>query len=638
MENLPTRNNNPGDLRVAQGSFGKYNSPQEGYAALLNDLHAKQTGNTSTGLGPNSTLADFANKYAPPTENNSAQYTANLANHMGVSPDATLSSLDLGKWADAVAAAEGYNGAQGQAAPAPETAQAPAPTNGYVDPNAASAPQDTSGYGFVTPPAPQQEIAGQPTQEEQQSTGLGGLVRGAGHLLAGAEAPFLGVAAIPAQLLAKGLGKEDPFAQGIPAGIPGMHQTSDVTPLDLEKKAGDIAQVGSYFVPGAEGLGGVAGATAMGALQGGGAAMSQGENLSGVGAGAALGAGTGLALGGGSIAAGVGVRALGDTMSGQASERLLQGIKDAYGSSLNLNAAERGFETRSGHDLAQILMNNGVALGRHENGTLDASEAIPKLQQVLTPLNAKADAIVGNEMLNTKAANFIHMDNAEAQLVERIKASNMDSLEKESAVATAEKLFAATKREYGDVVSPQVAEKVKQVLQGTAFKKALTTTDALDKNVSYLASDVMRSNVEKAIGGEAGKEYRAINHQRGDLIDAITRLTKLDGTRLLKGGRLGNMAGGVVGAISGAASGFGALGALAGDYFGTRAAEYMNNPATKIAAAKLKAKAAGIVPGVIGGAGRALGKGLAATGNAIGKGARAAGLLGNVGYSNDATR
>ena len=92
--NLPTRNNNPGDLRdTSTGSFRQFNSPQEGYAALLNDLHAKQTGTTTTGLGPSSTLADFAKTYAPPSENNSAQYAANLANHMGVRPDAPLSSI-----------------------------------------------------------------------------------------------------------------------------------------------------------------------------------------------------------------------------------------------------------------------------------------------------------------------------------------------------------------------------------------------------------------------------------------------------------------------------------------------------------------------------------------------------------------
>lgn len=112
MPNLPTRNNNPGDLRdVKTGGFRTFSDPKEGYAALLNDLHAKQTGTTSTGLGPASTLADFAKVYAPPEDNNnSAKYAADLANQIGVSPATPLSQLDLGKWADAVAKNEGYQG------------------------------------------------------------------------------------------------------------------------------------------------------------------------------------------------------------------------------------------------------------------------------------------------------------------------------------------------------------------------------------------------------------------------------------------------------------------------------------------------------------------------------------------------
>lgn len=110
MPNLPTRNNNPGDLRdPSTGSFKQFSDPKQGYAALLNDLHAKQIGTTTTGLGPSSSLADFAKVYAPPGDNNnSAKYAADLANHIGVAPDSQLKDLDLGKWADAVAKNEGY--------------------------------------------------------------------------------------------------------------------------------------------------------------------------------------------------------------------------------------------------------------------------------------------------------------------------------------------------------------------------------------------------------------------------------------------------------------------------------------------------------------------------------------------------
>jgi len=112
METLANRNNNPGNIKdVSTGQFKTYATPQEGYAALLNDLEIKKSGKSRTGLKSDQTLADFAKVYAPDTDNNNpAQYTANIANHMGVRPDAKISELDTGKWAEAIANAEGYKG------------------------------------------------------------------------------------------------------------------------------------------------------------------------------------------------------------------------------------------------------------------------------------------------------------------------------------------------------------------------------------------------------------------------------------------------------------------------------------------------------------------------------------------------
>lgn len=106
MTNLPTKNNNPGDLKdPSTGQFQVFNTPQEGFGALLNDLQIKIKHH------PDHTLADFANQYAPPSDNNNtAQYTANLANKLGVSPDTPIGSLQpqIGKFAEAVASNEGY--------------------------------------------------------------------------------------------------------------------------------------------------------------------------------------------------------------------------------------------------------------------------------------------------------------------------------------------------------------------------------------------------------------------------------------------------------------------------------------------------------------------------------------------------
>ena len=112
MENIPTRLNNPGDLKdPSTGEFRQFDDSAQGYEALLNDLQGKITGNTKTGLGPNSTLVDFSKVWAPVTDNNDpGQYAANLATKMGVAPNATLGSLQpqIGKFAEAIASNEGF--------------------------------------------------------------------------------------------------------------------------------------------------------------------------------------------------------------------------------------------------------------------------------------------------------------------------------------------------------------------------------------------------------------------------------------------------------------------------------------------------------------------------------------------------
>lgn len=110
MDTPAIRNNNPGNLKdPSTGQFRMFKTPQEGYAALLNDLQAKQTGTTTTGLGPSSTLVDFASRYAPANDkNNVGQYAANLANQLGVPPTAQLKDLDLARWAAAVAKNEDH--------------------------------------------------------------------------------------------------------------------------------------------------------------------------------------------------------------------------------------------------------------------------------------------------------------------------------------------------------------------------------------------------------------------------------------------------------------------------------------------------------------------------------------------------
>jgi len=96
MENqtLAVRNQNPGNLRDSSGGFQKFSDPVEGKAALYNDLTAKMTGTSKTGLNGESSLLDFAKTYAPASDKNDPiQYAANLANKMGISPDTKIGTL-----------------------------------------------------------------------------------------------------------------------------------------------------------------------------------------------------------------------------------------------------------------------------------------------------------------------------------------------------------------------------------------------------------------------------------------------------------------------------------------------------------------------------------------------------------------
>lgn len=460
----------------------------------------------------------------------------------------------------------------------------------------------------------------QPQQDQNQpSTGFWG---GVGNVLNSIEKPFIGAAAIPVQALAKLTGQPDPYAEGFP-GL--NNQKIDVTPLEAEKKAGDLAQVGSYFIPGE----GPLGAIGMGALQGAGGAMSEGGDAATVATQGVLGGAVGGAAAGLTKLTGGALKSVGGLINGEGAQKAVQGFKDAYTSILNLGVGERSFEQRSGKDIAQVLLENKAPLGRYADGTLDASKAVEKLQSALKPLNDEANNLAQNPQGIVKN---ISINDSLDQLVKNIKSKNLDPLEEESAIKHANDLFDAVKRRYGtDDLNPAQAEQLKQALQGSAFKGKLTSVDKLQSNINYLASDVMKTNLEDALSGtDTDVSFKELNKKRSDLIDAIKRLTGMDGVKLLKGGKLGNMASGGIGALAGVASGAGPLGALAGDYFGTKAGEFLQNPATKIATAEAKSKVAGMLPKIFGESSKPIGNTLSKVGNIVRKGARGAGLIGNL--------
>ena len=66
------RNANPGNIKDAiTGEFIKFNSIEEGFAAMVDDIGKKQQGNTRTGLTAESSVSDLINTWAPVGEENS---------------------------------------------------------------------------------------------------------------------------------------------------------------------------------------------------------------------------------------------------------------------------------------------------------------------------------------------------------------------------------------------------------------------------------------------------------------------------------------------------------------------------------------------------------------------------------------
>lgn len=71
------KNRNPGNLEGASrraigkdGPYLVYPSLVDGYEDLLDELHSKFSGNNQHGIGPDSTLLQLFDVYAPPSDNN----------------------------------------------------------------------------------------------------------------------------------------------------------------------------------------------------------------------------------------------------------------------------------------------------------------------------------------------------------------------------------------------------------------------------------------------------------------------------------------------------------------------------------------------------------------------------------------
>jgi hypothetical protein len=94
---IPTRDNNPGDIiygsfakahgAIQDGRFAKWPTSQDGFAAMRALLLQHYAGMP---------LGDALNKWAPPIENNTSSYTANVCKWTGLTPETILTPELIG--------------------------------------------------------------------------------------------------------------------------------------------------------------------------------------------------------------------------------------------------------------------------------------------------------------------------------------------------------------------------------------------------------------------------------------------------------------------------------------------------------------------------------------------------------------
>ena len=72
-----------GSIGQDKDRFAIFKDYEAGWQALLQDIEAKFTGNTRTGLGPNKTILDFFKVYAPASDNNNpVRYASAVINDL----------------------------------------------------------------------------------------------------------------------------------------------------------------------------------------------------------------------------------------------------------------------------------------------------------------------------------------------------------------------------------------------------------------------------------------------------------------------------------------------------------------------------------------------------------------------------
>ena len=143
---MAPRFNNPGNLKdMKTGKFRTFTTPEEGYAALDQDLTAK-------GAKGFNTVSSIINRYAPPSDNNpTASYIANVARALKVGPNDRLdmnNPLVISTMRNAMVTQEGNRNIQPSGStPTAQTAPTAA-ANPYAEFQAGTAPQYSAGSSF----------------------------------------------------------------------------------------------------------------------------------------------------------------------------------------------------------------------------------------------------------------------------------------------------------------------------------------------------------------------------------------------------------------------------------------------------------------------------------------------------------
>ena len=109
---LSVRNNNPYNIRGADGNFKKFATPQDGLDAGHADMRVKISGKSAAmkrNFGENyqPTLANLISTWAPSSENDTQAYINTVSKETGIAPDQVLKESDIEKIGPAMVKVEG---------------------------------------------------------------------------------------------------------------------------------------------------------------------------------------------------------------------------------------------------------------------------------------------------------------------------------------------------------------------------------------------------------------------------------------------------------------------------------------------------------------------------------------------------